>query len=107
MNEEEEYQKLVADFFEVLNDLKKIFDLRVKMSLNMHKDSIIEVEKWSGNRKVKTIVRAKEDTSEEAYYRATQILRNYREEHKVVEPPSNLRAIVKDKMKVEVESCSR
>lgn len=103
MSEAEEYKKLVTDFFEVLNDLKQVFELRVKMSLNIYGDSVIEIDKWKGCRKLSTIVRVKEDTSELAYYRATQLLRNYREEHKVVEPPSNLSSIVFEKMKVEVE----
>lgn len=80
MDEEKKYKEIVDDFYDTYTPLRRRYSLRLHSSFDIFGNNMIEIWKYSGEKKVKRILKVEEDTSAECYIKATEILRGYREE---------------------------
>lgn len=80
MDEDKKYKKIVDDFYDTYTPLRRRYSLRLHSSFDIFGNNMIEIWKYSGEKKVKRILKVEEDTSAECYIKATEILKQYREE---------------------------
>lgn len=80
-NRDDERRALIHEFYQIYRPLQKKRDLRLHSHFSIYPkdDDFIEVWEYVNDKKVRQIVRAKEENEVECYKRAIEELKSYAE----------------------------
>lgn len=87
---EDEYKKVVKNFYEIFRPLQRKYHLRSHMNFSLYDDGLIEIWEYKDERKGKCILRVNETEDIECYKRAIEELKSYKKEREDAEYGRNV-----------------
>lgn len=79
---DEEYEKVIQEFYEIYRRLQKKYGLRMHSHFSLTEDGLIEIWEYAGETKGRCICKVTEETEAECYRRAISDLKYYENSRK-------------------------
>lgn len=77
---EDEYSRIVKEFYNVYRPLQKCYNLRLHSYFSIYEDGFIEIWQYAGEQRTKCVCKVKEESDIECYKRAIEALQSYGKE---------------------------
>lgn len=91
-NEDDERRALIHEFYQIYRSLRNKKNLRLHSHFSLYDDSFIEIWEYANEKRVRKIVRAKEENEIECYRRAIEELKDYAQKAEGTEHEKERRA---------------